>query len=253
MSMFFRKRNVVFEDREHKILFVAKLDRHAMKMMSEGWTVEEVGELRFMTTELMSKGWTIEEVGESRFMTTEQDMPRPLGTLDRCSPPMGQDGKYVTAAHCLERTPLFVECSENCSEGPRIRKAEIIEKIELVPMTWRCLFRDCTNYYDYGVVSRGIDYKMPDLVLSFGNTTGTVAGYTSTPYYRGHPIGRTVRYIAYDYFDGKFVTIETRIIGYGDAYVQGPNNRPYKVKAYIARDDKVIVQPGFSGSGVFVT
>jgi len=232
MSTFSRKRNVVFEDRERKILFVAKLDRHAMKMMSEGWTVEEVGELHFMTA--------------------EQDMPRPFGTLDRCSPPMGQDGRYVTAAHCLEHTPLFVGCSENCSEGPRIERVEIVEKIELVPMTWRCLFQDCTNYYDYAVVSKGIDYRMPDLVLSFGNKTGTVAGYTSAPYYRGHPIGRTVRYTAYDYINGKFVTIETRIIGYGDAYVYGPNNLLYKIRAYIAKDDKVITQPGFSGSGVFV-
>jgi len=232
MSVFSRKRNIVFEDKERKILFVTKLDKHAMKMMSEGWIVEETGEL-----------W---------FMTADTDMPRPFGTLDRCSPPIGLNGKYVTAAHCLERMPLFVECSEDCSEGPRIRKIEIVEKIELVPMTWRCLFQDCTNYYDYGVVSRGIDYKMPDLVLSFGNATGTVAGFTPAPYYRGHPVGQTVRYVAYDYFDGKFVTVETRIIGYGDAYVRGPDNRIYKMKAYIAKDDKVIVRPGYSGSGVFV-
>jgi hypothetical protein len=232
MSIFSRKKNIVFEDKERKILLVTKLDKHAMKMMSEGWIVEEVGELRLMTA--------------------EQDAPRPFGTLDRCSPPIGQDGRYVTAAHCLERSPLLVECSENCSEGPRIRKVEIVEKIELVPMTWRCLFQDCTNYYDYGVVSRGIDYKMPDLVLSFGNATGQVAGYTPAPYYRGHPVGRTVRYVAYDYFDGKFVTVETRIIGYGDAYVRGPDDMLYKVKAYIAKDDKVIVRPGYSGSGVFV-
>ena len=69
MSIFYRKKNVVFEDREHKILLVAKLDRHAMKMMSEGWIVEEIGELHFMTA--------------------EPDAPRPFGTLDRCSPPMG--------------------------------------------------------------------------------------------------------------------------------------------------------------------
>jgi hypothetical protein len=232
MSIFSRKKNIVFEDRERKILFVTKLDNHAMKMMSEGWIVEETGGLHFMTA--------------------DTDMPRPFGTLDRCSPPIGLNGRYVTAAHCLERTPLFVECSEDCSEGPRIRKIEIVEKIELVPMTWHCMFQDCTNYYDYGVVSRGIDYKMPDLVLSFGNATGTVAGYTSTPYYRGNPIGNTVRYVAYDYFDGKFVTVETRIIGYGDAYVYGPDNMLYKVKAYIAKDDKVIVRPGYSGSGVFV-
>jgi len=228
MSIFSRRKNVVFEDKERKILLVAKLDKHAMKMMSEGWTVEEVGELRLM------------------------DAPRPLGTLDRCSPPMGEDGKYVTAAHCLELTPLYIECSENCSDGPRITKAEVVEKIELVPMTWRCLFQDCTNYYDYAVVSRGVDYKMPDLVLSFGNATGRIAGYTPAPYYRGHPIGRTVKYTAYDYINGGFVTVETRIIGYGDAYVYGPNNQLYKIKAYIARDDKVIAQPGFSGSGVFV-
>jgi hypothetical protein len=232
MSIFSRKRNIVFEDRERKILFVTKLDKYAMKMMSEGWTVEEVGELRLMTA--------------------EQDMPRPFGTLDRCSPPMGKDGRYVTATHCLELTPLFVECSENCSEGPQIRKIEVVEKIELVPMTWRCMFQDCTNYYDYGVVSRGIDYKMPDLVLSFGNATGRVAGFTQAPYYRGHSIGRTVRYVAYDYFDGKFVTVETRIIGYGDAYVYGSDNRLYKIRAYIAIDDKVIARPGYSGSGVFV-
>jgi len=232
MSIFSRKKNIVFEDKERKILFVAKLDKHAMKMMSEGWIVEEVGELRFMTA--------------------DTDMPRPFGTLDRCSPPMGQDGRYVTATHCLELTPLFIECSEDCSEGPRIRKIEVVEKIELVPMTWRCFYRDCTNYYDYGVVSRGIDYKMPDLVLSFGNATGTVAGFTPAPYYRGHPVGRTVRYVAYDYFDSKFVTVETRIIGYGDAYVYGPDNMLYKVKAYIAKDDKVIARPGYSGSGVFV-
>ena len=232
MNIFSRKRNIVFEDTERKILFVAKLDEHAMKMMSEGWIVEEVGELRFMTA--------------------DTDMPRPFGTLDRCSPPMGQDGRYVTATHCLELTPLFVECSENCSEGPRMRKIEVVEKIKLVPMTWRCFYRDCTNYYDYGVVSRGIDYKMPDLVLSFGNATGQVAGYTPAPYYRGHPVGRTVRYVAYDYFDGRFVTVETQIIGYGDAYVYGPDNMLYKVKAYIAKDDKVIVRPGYSGSGVFV-
>jgi hypothetical protein len=232
MSTFFRKKNIVFEDKERKILLVKKLDKHAMKMMSEGWTVEEVGELQFMTA--------------------DTDMPRPFGTLDRCSPPLGQDGKYVTAAHCLELTPLFIECSENCSEGPRIRKVEIIEKIELVPMTWRCMFQDCTNYYDYAVISRGIDYKMPDLVLSFGNATGTVAGYTPTPYYRDNPIGRTVRYIVYDYFDSIFTTIETRIIGYGDAYVYGPNNQLYRMKAYIAKDVKVIARPGYSGSGVFV-
>jgi hypothetical protein len=232
MSIFSRKKNIVFEDKERKILLVTKLDKHAMKMMSEGWIVEEVGELRLMTA--------------------EQDAPRPFGTLDRCSPPIGQDGRYVTAAHCLELTPLFIECSENCSNGPKITKAELVEKMELVPVTWRCFYRDCTNYYDYAVVSKGIDYKMPDLVLSFGNATGQVAGYTPAPYYRGHPIGRTVRYVAYDYINGRFVTIETRIIGYGDAYVYGPDNLLYKIKAYIAKDDKVIAQPGFSGSGVFV-
>jgi len=232
MSIFSRKKNIVFEDRERKILLVTKLDKHAMKMMSEGWIVEEVGELRFMTA--------------------DTDMPRPFGTLDRCSPPMGKDGRYVTAAHCLELTPLFIECSEDCSSGPKITKAEVVEKMELVPVTWRCFYRDCTNYYDYAVVSKGIDYKIPDLVLSFGNATGTVAGYTSTPYYRGHPIGRPIRYVAYDYINGRFVTIETRIIGYGDAYVYGPDNLLYKIKAYIAKDDKVIARPGYSGSGVFV-
>jgi hypothetical protein len=226
------KKNVVFEDRERRILLVTKLDKHAMKMMSEGWIVDEVGELYLMTT--------------------DTDMPRPLATLDRCSPPMGLNGKYVTAAHCLELTPLFIECSESCSEGPKITRAEIVEKIELVPMTRRCFYKDCTNYYDYAVVSKGIDYRMPDLVLSFGNTTGQVAGYTPTPYYRGHPIGRTVRYVAYDYFIGKFVTIESRIVGYGDAYVRGHNNMLYKIKAYIARDSKTIARPGYSGSGVFV-
>jgi hypothetical protein len=201
---------------------------------------------------MMSEGWIVEEVGELRFMTAESDMPRPFGTLDRCSPPMGLNGRYVTATHCLERSPLFAECSENCTEGPTIRRIEVVEKIELVPMTWRCVFRDCTNYYDYGVVSKGIDYRMPDLVLSFGNQNGRIAGFTPAPYYRDHPIGRLVRYIAYDYFNGKFVTVETRIIGYGDAYVYGPDNMIYKFKAYIARDDKVVAQPGFSGAGVFV-
>jgi hypothetical protein len=232
MSIFLRKKNVVFEDRERKILLVSKLDKYAMKMMSEGWIVEEVGELHFMTA--------------------EQDVPRPFGTLDRCSPPMGQSGRYVTAAHCLELSPLFVECSEGCSEGPKITRVEVVEKIELIPMTWRCMFQDCTNYYDYGVVSRGIDYRMPDLVLSFGNQNGKIAGFTPVPHYRENPIGRTVRYVSYDYFDDKFVTIETRIIGYGDAYVYGPDNRLYKMKAYIARDVKVIARPGYSGSGVFV-
>jgi hypothetical protein len=227
-----RRRNVVFEDRERRILFVMKLDKYAMKMMSEGWTVEEVGELRFMSI--------------------DSYMPRPFGTLDRCSPPMGLNGRYVTATHCLERSPLFIECSEDCSEGPKIRRIEVVEKIELIPLTWRCLFQDCTNYYDYGVVSRGIDYKMPDLVLSFGNQNGRIAGFTPAPYYRDRPIGRTVRYIAYDYFNGRFVTVETRIIGYGDAYVYGPDNRLYKVRAYVARDDKVIARPGYSGAGVFV-
>jgi hypothetical protein len=232
MSIFSRKKNIVFEDRERKILLVAKLDKYAMKMMSEGWIVEEVGELRFMTA--------------------EQNMPRPFGTLDRCSPPVGKDGRYVTAAHCLELTPLFVECSQDCSSRPKITRIEVVEKIDLVPMTWRCAFQDCTNYYDYGVVSRGIDYRMPDLILSFGNQGGKVAGFTPAPYYREHPIGRSVRYIAYDYFDGKFVTIETKIVGYGDAYVRGPGNRLYKMLAYIAKDDKVIVRPGYSGAGVFV-
>jgi hypothetical protein len=232
MNIFSRKKNIVFEDRERKILLVTKLDRHAMKMMSEGWIVEEVGELRFMSA------------------TT--DMSRPFGTLDRCSPPMGLNGRYVTAAHCLELSPLFIECSENCSNGPKITRAEVVEKIELVPMTWRCAFQDCTNYYDYGVVSKGIDYRMPDLVLSFGNATGQVAGFTPAPYYRGHPIGRSVRYVAYDYFNGRFVTVETKIIGYGNAHVRGPDNKLYKMKAYIAKDDKVLARPGYSGAGVFV-
>ncbi len=240
MNMFFRRKNVVFEDKERRILLVAKLDKYAMKLMSEGWIVEEVGELRLMTT--------------------DTDIPHPFGTLDRCSPPMGKDGRYVTAAHCLELAPLFVECSENCSSNPKINcssnpkitRVEIVEKIELVPMTWHCLYRDCTNYYDYGVVSRGIDYRMPDLVLSFGNASGRVAGFTPTPYYREHPIGRTVRYVAYDYLIGNFVFVETRIIGYGNAYVRGPDNRLHKMKAYIAKDDKIIVRPGYSGAGVFV-
>ncbi len=232
MSAFFKKKNIVFEDKERKILFVTKLDDYAMEMMSKGWTVEEVGELCFMTA--------------------DADIPRPFGTLDRCSPPMGLNGRYVTAAHCLEHTPLFIECSKDCSGGPRVTKVEIVEKIELVPTTWRCFYRDCINYYDYAVVSKGIDYRMPDLVLSFGSATGRVAGYTPAPYYRGHPIGRTVRYVAYDYFIGDFVTVETRIIGYGDAYVKGPNNKLHKVRAYVARDDKVIARPGYSGAGVFV-
>jgi len=232
MSIFSRRRNIVFEDKERRILLVAKLDKRAMKMMSEGWTVEEVGDLHLMTA--------------------EPDTSRPFGTLDRCSPPTGRNGRYVTAAHCLELTPLFVECSENCLEGPRIRKIEVVEKIELVPISWRCMFQDCTNYYDYGVVSRGLEYGMPDLVLSFGNVAGTVAGFMPAPYYRGHPIGRTVRYLAYDFVEGKFVDVSTRVIGYGDAYVRGPGNLLYKMKAYIAKDDKVIVKPGYSGSGVFV-
>jgi hypothetical protein len=232
MTKFFLRKNIVFEDRERKILMVKRLDNYAMKLMMEGWTVEEVGELRFMTV--------------------DSDIPRPFGTLDRCSPPVGKDGKYVTAAHCLELTPLFVECSDFCTSGPKITKAEVVEKVELVPTTWRCVFQDCTNYYDYGVISRGIDYRMPDLVLSFGNPSGRVAGFTPTPHYRGHPVGRSIRYVAYDYFDGKFVTIETRIIGYGNAYVYGPNNQLYKFKAFIARDDKVLARPGYSGSGVFV-
>ena len=232
MSIFSRKKNIVFEDKERKILLVSKLDRHAMKMMELGWVVEEVGELRFMTADM--------------------GLPNPFGTLDRCSPPMGQNGKYVTASHCLEFTPLFVECSDGCSNGPKITKTEVVEKIDLVPMTWRCMFQDCTNYYDYGVVSRGIDYKMPDLVLSFGNPSGTIAGYAPAPYYRDNPIGKTVRYVSYDFFEGKFVTVETRIVGYGDAYVYGPDNLLYKMKAYIAKDDKVIAKPGYSGSGVFV-
>jgi hypothetical protein len=232
MIKFFLKKNIVFEDRERKILFVKKLDGYAMKLMMEGWTVEEVGELRLMTA--------------------DSDIPRPFGTLDRCSPPMGRNGRYVTAAHCLELTPLFIECSENCSDGPKITKAEVVEKVELVPTTWRCIFQDCTNYYDYGVISRGIEYEIPDLVLSFGNAKGNVAGFTPAPYYRGHPIGRRVKYVVYDYHSSRFVTIETKIVGYGNAYVSGPDRKLYKIRAYIAKDDKVIAQPGFSGAGVFV-
>jgi len=225
--MFFRKKNVVFVDPERKILFVRKIDNYAMKMMHEGWHVEETGELKFMSAE--------------------------YGTLVKCSPPFGANGRYATASHCIDSSPLYARCYGAGCRNLKIERVEVIDRMPLIQYNpVLCLFRNCVNKYDFALIDRGVEKEMPDLILSFGNASGKIAGFTPTPYYTGNPVGSSIYYVAYDYMMADFVEINAKIIGKGVAYVSN-NGKIYAIEAYIAYSkDKVIARPGYSGSGAFV-
>jgi len=220
MPFLFRKKGVVFVDKERKIVFVEKLNKYALKLASQGWHVEEVGRLELKH-----------------------------GTLVRCSPPFGKGGRYVTAAHCIDSQPLYAECTDDLKIG----RVNVIEKIELRPYKVFCP-RSCINEYDYALIDRGNETDdMPHLVLSFGSVDSKLAGFTPTPYYKENPIGRNVKYVAYDYELRQFVTINTRIIGKGIAFVHGPDSKLYVFYAYVARETFPIAKPGYSGSCVYVS
>jgi hypothetical protein len=227
LGWWYKRRNVLFIDKQRRVIVVRRLDGNAMTLKEQGWTVIEAGELRLMTLD-----------------TT----PARIGTLSHCSPPFGLRGRYVTAAHCVQfLTPVYAECAG----ALRMTRANVVEIEELRPVSWRCIFGGCVNERDYAVIDRGNDGFWPDLVLSFGSVRGDLAGFTSTPQYSGNPVGRCAQYLVYDYEEGTVVTKTARIIAHGVASVVGPDGREYRIRAYLAvplREGDIIAKPGYSGS-----
>jgi len=220
----FRRKNVVLIDEENKRLFVREMDSFALRMQAEGWSVHVVGELRLMT-----------------------------GTVVRCSPPFGRNGRYYTAAHCvMDSPPFFTDCISGLYY-PTIKRGNVVEKSNLTPYGWWCWFQDCINRYDYAVIDVGNEGDPPQLVLSLGSADGHLAGYAPVPDYKDNPIGRQVTYTSYDYFDLTLKKITTKIIGRGRAWAAGPNNQLYQFEVYYAYDpEQILARPGYSGSNVYV-
>jgi hypothetical protein len=221
LGWWYRRRNVLFVDEERRVIVVRRIDDKVIAMRQQGWTVIEAGELKFM-----------------------------VGVLSHCSPPFGREGRYATAAHCVQfMTPVYAECS--AAGIPRLVRANVVEIERLRPVEWYCILGGCVNERDYAAIDRGNEGDWPDLVLSFGSTRGDLAGFTPTPQYSGNPIGRCARYLAYDYDGGTAVERVARIVAHGVATVTGPDGRPYRVRAYVAvplREGEVIAKPGYSGS-----
>jgi hypothetical protein len=224
---------IVAVDHTNKIIFVRKLDRSVLKLLarykSDGWQVVEIGTLKMMALHV-------------------------FGTLLYCSPPFGREGKHITAYHCVQNTsPVVIKCN---GSGLDINiNVKVVESIPLRPWSWSCVLArgDCINYHDYAAISDGLSGDAPQLVLSFGNEQGDFAGYMPVPWYSGSPIGRTVRYTAYDYFDRKLVSIETKIAGRVLANVTGVDGKKYLMMAYYAYEPgKILARPGYSGSNVYV-
>jgi hypothetical protein len=225
LDWWYRRRNVLFIDRERRVIVVRRLDGRAMMLRQNGWKVIEAGELKFMT------------------------VLANVGTLSHCSPPFGRRGRYATAAHCVQFvTPVYAECAG----ALRMTRATVVEIERLRPVTlWCVLLGGCVNERDYAAIDRGNEDEWPDLILSFGSVRGDLAGFTPTPQYSGNPIGRCARYLAYDYGEGAVVAKMARISAHDVALVTGPDGRPYRVRAYLAeplREGEVIVKPGYSGS-----
>lgn len=220
----FRRNNVVLVDEENKRLFVKEVDSYALRMQTEGWEVHVVGELRLMT-----------------------------GTVVRCSPPFGKDGKYYTAAHCvMDSPPFFADCVSGLYY-PQVKRGNVVEKSDLVPYGWWCWFQDCINRHDYAIIDVGNEGDQPQLILSIGSTDGRLAGFTPVPNYRENPIGRQITYTSYDYFDIALKKITTKIIGRGKAWANGPNKQLYQFEVYYAYDPtRTLARPGYSGSNVYV-
>jgi len=218
-----RKKNVVLVDEENKRLFVREMDKYAMKMQAEGWEVYVVGEVKLM-----------------------------LGTVVRCSPPFGKSGRYYTASHCvMDSPPFFADCVGK--DYPIIKRGNVVEKSELVPYGWWCLFQDCTNKYDYAVIDVGNEGDPPQMILSLGSTDGHLAGYTVVPGFSDNPIGRQVTYTSYDYFDLTVKKITTKVLGKGRTWAGGPNNQVYYFEVYYAYDPtQILARPGYSGSNVYL-
>jgi hypothetical protein len=219
----FRRKNIVLVDEENKRLFVKQLDDYALKMQAEGWDVHVVGELKLM-----------------------------LGTVVRCSPPFGRNGRYYTAAHCvMDSPPFFADCVGK--EFPIIKRGNVVEKSDLVPYGIWCWFQDCVNSHDYAIIDVGNEGDPPQLILSIGSADGHLAGYTTVPDYKDNPIGRQVTYTSYDYFDLTLKKITTKILGKGKAWAAGPNNQLYQFEVYYAYDtEQILARPGYSGSNVYV-
>jgi hypothetical protein len=221
--------NIVAVDYERRIIFVKKVDGKIARFLRDGWSVEEIGELRMMALPVR-------------------------GTLLYCSPPLGPKGRHVTAYHCVQDTrAVVVKCVEGSLDVNL--SVRVVESVPLRPRSWACSFsRDgCVNRHDYAAIDDGVEGDVPQLVLSFGSERGDLAGYMPVPQYGGDPVGRTVRYTAYDYYDRQLVTVETRIAGRILADVTGVDGRTYRMLAYYANEPgRKLARPGYSGSGVYV-
>jgi hypothetical protein len=176
------------------------------------------------------------------------------GTLLYCSPPLGPRGRHVTAYHCVQgRQPAVVKCAEGSLDVNL--SVRVVESVLLRPWSPLCYLGGdrCVNYYDYAAIDDGIESDEPQLVLSFGNERGDFAGFTPVPRYGDSPVGRRVRYTAYDYFDRRLVGIETGIAGRTVADVVGVDGRVYRMVAYYAYEPgRKLARPGYSGSGAYV-
>jgi hypothetical protein len=224
---------IVAVDYERRVIFVERLDSSTLKALArysrDGWRVVEIGRLKMMALEVP-------------------------GTLVYCSPPFGPRGRHVTAYHCVQNTrPVVVKCA-----GGGLDVNVYVKVVDSVPLRpWSPLCRlsagRCVNRHDYAAISDGLEGDLPQLVLSFGSERGDLAGYMPVPGYSEDPVGRAVRYVSYDYFDRKFVEIETRIAGRMVASVAGVDGRTYVMEAYYAYEPgKALARPGYSGSGVYV-
>jgi len=221
--------NIVAIDYENRKIFVKRMDGKIVKFLRDGWHIEEIGELKMMALPVQ-------------------------GTLLYCSPPLGPRDRHDTAYHCVQgRQPVVVKYVEGSLVVNLF--ARVVESVQLKPWSPLCYFSEdkCINYYDYAAINDGIDSDEPQLILSFANERGDYVGFTPVPRYRDSPVDCRVRYTSYDYFDRRFVTIETKIAGRAPANVVGVDGKIYRMVAYYAHEpNKKLARPGYSGSGAYV-
>ncbi|MGC8583516.1 MAG: hypothetical protein ACP5MH_07270 [Thermoproteus sp.] len=220
------RKNIVGIDEANKIVFVQKADK---------------------LTQLQYRGYTIIEVGQLSFFLGEG-----VGVLVECSPPFGQ-GSYSTAAHCVDGGAIIYAKANG--DKLWMKRVSVLKKLSMQPMDILCMLgiSDCTNIYDYAEIDQGNQGPKPDLILSFGNASGNLVGFTQVPGKEGDYTGKTVRYLSYDYWIQDFVEKKTVINGQGIFYVYGPQNQIYKVKAFYSMSStEVLAKPGYSGSNVYV-
>jgi hypothetical protein len=221
--------NIVAVDYERRVIFVRRVDGRIARFLRDGWSVEEIGELRMMALPVQ-------------------------GTLLYCSPPLGPRGRHVTAYHCVQgQRPAVVKCAGGSLDVNL--SVRVVESVPLRPWSPLCYFSGdrCVNYHDYAAIDDGIEGDTPQLVLSFGSERGDLAGYMPVPQYAGDPVGRAVRYTAYDYQERRLVAVETRIAGRILADVTGVDGRTYRMLAYYAYEPgRALARPGYSGSGAYV-